>query len=384
MYTINDKQIDFILNDIRRRGVEMEDLQYNLLDHICCIIEQNLNPDGDFEDFYKKTIPKFFKHGLWEIEEETINLLIFKNYYTMKKIMIYSGTISSAIFFAGLVLKFLHQPGAAVLIFLGITILSLVFLPLLLILKIKEKEYMRDKIAITIGTVSGIALSLGTLFKVMHWPLANVMILSSVLILVLLFLPFYLVSGLRNPETKVNTIVSSVLIFGACGLLFTLMRSPKGTFLIDKQLTENYLQNEKLFQAEVKTIPTNTNSTTNANTSGPLIIELCEKIKKQFITVETGSNDLFFDFEKSEIVLHDHTVLGGFDMPEIRNYSIELKKLTEAYNKNLNSGFLNISFGTGNTNSEANSLGAFMLLDRLIQIQRTVLHNERSRFAIQD
>lgn len=382
MYTINDKQIDFILNDIRRRGVEMEDLQYNLLDHICCIIEQNLNPDGDFEDFYNQTIPKFFKHELWEIEEETINLLIFKNYYTMKKIMIYSGTISSAIFFAGLVLKFLHQPGAAVLIFLGITILSLVFLPLLLILKIREKKFVRDKIALTIGAVSGIALSLGTLFKVMHWPLANVMILSSVLILVLLFLPFYLVSGLRNPETKVNTIVSSVLIFGASGLLFTLMRSPKGTFLIDKQLTENYLQNEKIFQAELKTIPSDKASATGFNTSGHAIIELCDNIKKQFIAAETGSNDLFFDYEKNEIVLHDHTVLGGFDMPEIQNYSTELKKLSEAYNKNINSDFLNISLATNN--NETNSLSTFMLLDRLIQIQRTVLHNERIQITSKD
>ena len=88
MYSINDEQIDYILNDIRRRGVEMEDLQYNLLDHICCIIEQNLESGGNFEDFYNKTIPKFFKHELWEIEEETILLLTYKNYYTMKKAMI--------------------------------------------------------------------------------------------------------------------------------------------------------------------------------------------------------------------------------------------------------------------------------------------------------
>jgi len=87
MYSINDEQIDFILNDIRRRGVEMEDLQYNLLDHICCIVEQNLESGGNFEDFYNKTIPKFFKHELWEIEEETIFLLKYKNYYKMKRLL---------------------------------------------------------------------------------------------------------------------------------------------------------------------------------------------------------------------------------------------------------------------------------------------------------
>ena len=71
MYCINDKQIDHILDDIRRRGVEMEDLQYNLLDHICCIVEQNLKENGDFKQFYQNTIRTFYKDALWEIEEET-------------------------------------------------------------------------------------------------------------------------------------------------------------------------------------------------------------------------------------------------------------------------------------------------------------------------
>jgi hypothetical protein len=91
MYTLNEQQIDRILNDIRARGVNTESLQLNLLDHICCIVEQNLEPDGDFEDFYARTIKTFYKKELSEIEEEAQLLLTYKNYYAMKKIMITSG-----------------------------------------------------------------------------------------------------------------------------------------------------------------------------------------------------------------------------------------------------------------------------------------------------
>ena len=59
MYCITDEQIDYILNDIRRNGVETEDLQLNLLDHICCIIEQNLDEYDDFESFYQQIIKQF-------------------------------------------------------------------------------------------------------------------------------------------------------------------------------------------------------------------------------------------------------------------------------------------------------------------------------------
>ena len=56
MYCITDEQIEYILNDIRRNGVEMEDLQLNLLDHICCIMEQELKETDDFEQFYQDKI----------------------------------------------------------------------------------------------------------------------------------------------------------------------------------------------------------------------------------------------------------------------------------------------------------------------------------------
>src|SRR6185369_15423946 len=94
MYCLSDEQIDYILNDIRRNGVEMEDLQQNLLDHICCIIEQNLEANGNFEHIYSATIKTFYKKEMRKIEEETKFLLKFKNYYTMKKVMIYSGAFS--------------------------------------------------------------------------------------------------------------------------------------------------------------------------------------------------------------------------------------------------------------------------------------------------
>lgn len=225
MYSINDKQIDFILNDIRARGVEMEDLQYNLLDHVCCMIEQNLEANGDFESFYKKTIRQFYKHELWEIEEETIALQIFKHYYTMKKLMIGTGIISAVLMIVGIFFKFMHWPGAAMFLVLGIGCSSLIFLPLLFTLKVKEKKQAKEKLIVGIGTLAGILMSLGILFKVMHWPGANMMGMSAVIMMLVLFLPVYFFSGIRNPETKVNTLVSSILIIMGCGLFFTLVNT---------------------------------------------------------------------------------------------------------------------------------------------------------------
>ena len=75
MYSISDQQIDFILHDLAANGIETESLQQDLLDHICIIIEQNLEEDGDFDQFYAATVKTFYKKELREIEEETSLLL---------------------------------------------------------------------------------------------------------------------------------------------------------------------------------------------------------------------------------------------------------------------------------------------------------------------
>ena len=222
MYTLSEEQIDFILRDIKSRGVEMEDLQISLLDHICCIMECELEPDGDFESFYRKTIPKFFKKELREIEEETILLLTFKHYYAMKKTMIITGAISVALFIAGSFLKFMHWGGANLTLFTAIIAVSFVFLPLFFIFKTREARATRDKIILIVGTVFGMFISMATLFKVMHWTGANYMWFMSLGILFFIFVPVFFFSGIRNPETKINTITSSILMVVAGGLLFTL------------------------------------------------------------------------------------------------------------------------------------------------------------------
>ena len=52
MYRITDENIDFILKDLNKRGIQTESLQLNLLDHICILIEENLEEGADFHQFY--------------------------------------------------------------------------------------------------------------------------------------------------------------------------------------------------------------------------------------------------------------------------------------------------------------------------------------------
>ena len=85
MYFISDQQIDFILDDLAANGIGTESLQQDLLDHICIIIEQNLEENGDFDQFYAATVKTFYKKELREIEDERNFLLSFRHYLALSR-----------------------------------------------------------------------------------------------------------------------------------------------------------------------------------------------------------------------------------------------------------------------------------------------------------
>jgi hypothetical protein len=54
MLSLTEEQITFIENDIKVRGITSPDLSIDLLDHICCLIENELDEYRNFETVYQK------------------------------------------------------------------------------------------------------------------------------------------------------------------------------------------------------------------------------------------------------------------------------------------------------------------------------------------
>jgi len=311
MYCLSEEQIEFIRDDISRNGIETEDLQSNLLDHICCIIEQDLEENGDFGSFYSATLKTFYKKELREIEEETKSLLMFKNYYTMKKLMIVSGTFSVIGFITGSLFKFMHWPGANILIVLSIATVALLFLPVVSILKIKEVNANRDKFVITSGTLVGILYCIAVLFTIQHWPgsRTGVLWLITTATSMFVFIPIYFFNGIRKPETKVNTIVSSILLVVVTGLHFTMV-SLRPTSPEIKMYS--YIQNERLLQQMQKGINNSAREISEKNKLASVIQNTCAEIKGLILRQDIGQTSLPDDFETKNIIINERNVGNDF------------------------------------------------------------------------
>lgn len=246
MYKVTDEQVDFMLHEVRARGVLIEDLQWNLVDHMCCIVEHEMSETDDFYRFFERLLPRFFNDNLREIQEETENLLTFKHFYAMKKTVNIAGLLTVLLTVTGAILKVLHLPGAGISIVLGIAFFSLIFLPLMVILKFRDEATPTDKLVLSTGFLIGAVTAIGVLFKLMHWPTANILMIGGISGLTFLYVPLYFFTRIRRPELRFNTIINSVLMMAAGGLLFSLMNLSSS-----EKIKENDAKSQQLMAEQV-------------------------------------------------------------------------------------------------------------------------------------
>lgn len=244
MARVTSEQVDYILDDLSSRGIVLEDLRDDLLDHMCCIIECEMSEDDNFYQFYESVLPRFFKESLEEIQRETDNLLRFKNFYSMIRTMKITGLLTVVFTILGAIFKTLHLPGAGVLIILGGFLFSFIFLPLLIAIKLRDEESKTDKYVLSFGFLLAIFLAVGLIFKLMHWPGATMLMLSGTVGLTFIYTPLYFFTRFRRPEVRLNTIVNSVLIMACGGIFFALFNLRNSKTYDDHIVSQNLIMHE--------------------------------------------------------------------------------------------------------------------------------------------
>ncbi len=253
MFSLTEDQIAFIENDIRVRGITSSDLRIDLLDHICCLVENESDGTENFELVYERILLLFGAKGLREIQDETNRLLTFKHYYIMNATMKISGYVSSIMILLGAILKINHLFPANILIVSGVFFFTVLFLPLMFILKYKSEEESNRSILLSIiGGIASIIISIGVLFKIMHWPGSLSLTLTGAVLLVLGYLPVYFISIYKKTTNKINATSTAIILIAFVGLFLSANKNDMGKNYADSLLQMNENTNQMLSFVEVQ------------------------------------------------------------------------------------------------------------------------------------
>ena len=140
----------------------------------------------------------------------------------MKKIIYFIALITTFLILSGSLFKIMHWPGSAVMIILGSFLYAFLFIPLIILKKFKEESFSKDQIIYSLGIILGTVLGLGFIFKIMHWPMATVLMLSSIILFNFLYVPAYFISRYNRVELRYSTIINSVMMFSFGSILFAI------------------------------------------------------------------------------------------------------------------------------------------------------------------
>ncbi|AXG74505.1 hypothetical protein DVK85_09765 [Flavobacterium arcticum] len=136
---VSEEQIEYIATNLEFYGITSGELKEDLLDHICTQIETGNYTD--FETAYQNSLQTFGgHHAIHTIQRETYTLTTMQKSKRRQKLVYISAYISATLIALGSLFKIMHWPMASILLALGFIVLILLFFPAFFYHRYKSSE----------------------------------------------------------------------------------------------------------------------------------------------------------------------------------------------------------------------------------------------------
>lgn len=205
---IREEEYDLIIDFVQKGHFHNADLEDDLIDHYCCLVEEKMSKDVTFKEALAEAYTQISPNGLKEIEIETNFLINYKKYTIMKKLIFTIGFVSAFAASLGSFFKIMHFPGGNMLSFSGFIGLAYLFIPSLIYLQYKSNKLniLRERLKWIIGGISFMLITTGSIFKVLHLQGAVIVFGVGMLTFAFGFLPVLFVSMFKASQHEMMSL----------------------------------------------------------------------------------------------------------------------------------------------------------------------------------
>lgn len=249
---IIDDNIERIESDLKARGMTYDRLIDDLLDHVCCLIEEGMETGKDFETSYSQVLDSVGEYRLKEIEHHTL-LLLDKKFQKMKKTTYVIGLVAAFIMLFGTLAKKMHWPGAGMALTLGLLAIVFVFLPLYFIVTRREQVEKKNIIYPLVGYLTISILLVGAVFKVQHWAGTGIILTIGMAVLLIGFVPLYTVNAFQKAKGEKVGLPYIVMVLVGLALILLINNAKLTKNQLEAYRTEAILNEERVNEIEAKT-----------------------------------------------------------------------------------------------------------------------------------
>ncbi len=244
-----DDNYERIKTDLVGLGLTYDRLIDDVLDHVCCLVEEYMDSGHDFESSYRLVLQSIGDKRLPEIQHQTF-LNLDKKYQRMKNFTYIFGLSSALLTIIGALFKKMHWPGASILVTVGIVLVVLVFLPLYFITKQREQVEKKNPIYAIVGFLTIALLLAGALFKLSHWPGAGLILQLGTGLLVVGFIPLYVVNVFQRDGGEKVTLPYVAMLLVGISLVMIYSSVNMGKYMLDIYMDEAIIIEEQAAETQ--------------------------------------------------------------------------------------------------------------------------------------
>jgi hypothetical protein len=198
MQLLAANQIKHIEDRIASANIKNNSLAIDILDHICCMIEERLDLGWEYTKAEKEVFNQMGVLQMQAIEQET--KMLTQNKFTMKKRTIIIGLVALLLMIAGFVMKQLHLLGAGVTWGVGVLVAVFGFVLFLAYDRFSYERTTYGKVTRIIGYLGAGSYLLGMGLNVLRLPLSYILMGVGGLIL----LVYYALNNLVRTQEKLS------------------------------------------------------------------------------------------------------------------------------------------------------------------------------------
>ena len=210
---LNELQVEKIADMVNESAIASAELKVDIIDHLCCIAEDEMSKGKDFETVYQTALSK----RIGEIQNETVLLMPSKSRKILERMMYVSGFIALTGILAVIIMKMLlNMPFHDLLFTISVFVAVLIFFPVLFIrLLVPKSKKALDSIMYVSGFVALTVLLLYIIKKMLDPNFGGgLVIFISFFVAVFFFFPAFIVRILKQTYGKHK----KTFIFGFIGV----------------------------------------------------------------------------------------------------------------------------------------------------------------------
>jgi hypothetical protein len=196
---LSPEQVAVIRKLVDQGGITFDSLREDVIDHLCCVVEVELDRKKNFEAAVLEAMHELAPEGLHEIQRETVFLLNSTKIILMKKVMYSIGLFCAMSMSIGWTFKWLHYPGADELSLYGFLGFVFLFLPLIAVdyFKVSINKALNEKLKIAFGLLSALLVAASITirilqidFSIIGLPVSLLLVLAGCAAFTFGYLPF--------------------------------------------------------------------------------------------------------------------------------------------------------------------------------------------------